>query len=81
MHLTIGQLAKKARTNPKTIRYYEEVGLMPKVKRSESGYSLYTEGEVARLQLIRRAKLLGLSLQESKQVVEYAATGQCLTEV
>jgi len=79
MHLTIGQLAKRARLNPKTIRYYEEVGLMPKAARSESGYRLYTEGEITRLQLIRRAKLLGLSLQESKEVVEYATTGRCLT--
>lgn len=79
MQLTIGQLAKKVKVNPKTIRYYEEVGLMPKARRSESGYRLYTEEEVARMQLIRRAKLLGLSLHESKSVVEYATTGRCLT--
>lgn len=78
MYLRIGQLAKRVKVNPKTIRYYEEVGLMPKAKRSESGYRLYTEEEVARLRLIRRAKLLGLSLQESKQVVEYAATRRCM---
>ena len=78
MHLRIGQVAERAKVSPKTIRYYEEVGLMPRAKRSESGYRLYTEEEVARLRLIRRAKLLGLSLQESSQIVEYAATGRCL---
>lgn len=78
MHLRIGQVAGRVKVNPKTIRYYEEVGLMPRAKRSESGYRLYSEEEVARLRLIRRAKLLGLSLQESKQIVEYAATGRCL---
>lgn len=75
--LTIGELAKELQFNPKTIRYYEEVGLLPEPRRSESGYRLYSEYEVERLRLIGRAKLLGLSLAEIKEIVEYAVDRRC----
>jgi len=75
--LTIGELAKELHLNPKTIRYYEEVGLLPKPQRSESGYRLYSRYEAERLQLVKRAKLLGLSLAEIKEIVAYAIDGQC----
>jgi DNA-binding transcriptional MerR regulator len=74
---TIGELASELKLNPKTIRYYEEVGLLPKPKRSSSGYRLYSSYEVGRLRLIRRAKILGLSLAEIKEIVEYAISGCC----
>lgn len=41
MGLRIGQVAERVKVNPKTIRYYEEVGLMPRARRSESGHRLY----------------------------------------
>jgi DNA-binding transcriptional MerR regulator len=75
--LTIGELARELHLNPKTVRYYEEVGLLPNPQRSESGYRLYSGHEVERLRLIRRAKLLGLSLVEIKELVEYAIDGRC----
>ena len=75
--LTIGELAGQLQLNPKTIRYYEEVGLLPKPQRSESGYRLYSKYEIERLRLIKRAKLLGLSLAEIKEIVEYAIDGRC----
>ena len=75
--LTIGELAGELRLNPKTIRYYEEVGLLPEPRRSESGYRLYSSYEVERLRLVKRAKLLGLSLAEIKEIVEYAIDGRC----
>lgn len=75
--ITIGKLAKELHLNPKTIRYYEEVGLLSKPQRSESGYRLYSRYEIERLQLVRRAKLLGLSLAEIKELVEYAIDGRC----
>lgn len=75
--LTIGELARELGLNPKTIRYYEQVGLLPSPRRSESGYRLYTRDERERLQLIKRAKLLGLSLSEIKEIVEYAIDGRC----
>lgn len=75
--LTIGELAKELRLNPKTIRYYEEVGLLPQPRRSESGYRLYSRYEIERLRLVKRAKLLGLSLAEIKELAEYAIDGHC----
>ena len=75
--LTIGEMAKELRLNPKTVRYYEEVGLLPKPRRNESGYRIYSRDEMNRLQLVKRAKLLGLSLAEIKQLVEYAIDGRC----
>lgn len=75
--LTIGELARELHLNPKTIRYYEQVGLLPKPRRSESGYRLYSRDEMQRLQLVKRSKLLGLSLAEIKEIVEYAIDGRC----
>lgn len=75
--MRIGELARKARLNPKTIRYYEEIGLLPKVRRNASGYRLYSEQELARLRLISRSRLLGLSLKEAQEIVAYAMDGRC----
>jgi len=75
--VTIGELAGELKINPKTIRYYEEVGLLPEPQRSASGYRLYSKYEAERLRLIQRAKLLGLSLAEIKEIVEYAISGRC----
>lgn len=75
--VTIGELAKELHLNPKTIRYYEEVGLLSKPRRSESGFRLYSRYEMERLRLVLRAKLLGLSLAEIKELVEYAIDGRC----
>ena len=75
--LTIGEMAHELQLNPKTIRYYEEVGLLPKPQRSGSGYRLYSRNEMERLRLVKRAKALGLSLAEIKELVEYAIDGNC----
>ncbi|MEW6142563.1 MAG: MerR family transcriptional regulator [Chloroflexota bacterium] len=75
--LTIGELARDLHLNPKTIRYYEEIGLLPELQRSESGYRLYSRGEAERLRLVKKAKLLGLSLAEIKELVQYAIDGHC----
>jgi MerR family transcriptional regulator, copper efflux regulator len=62
--LTVGRLARAAKLNLETVRYYERRGLLPKPKRGESGYRLYSGEAVRRLRFIRRAKELGFSLQE-----------------
>ena len=62
--LTIGQLAQTTGVPAKTIRYYEAVGVLPAPGRSRSGYRLYTERGVDRLLFVRRARALGLSLQQ-----------------
>jgi MerR family mercuric resistance operon transcriptional regulator len=62
--LTIGKLAAATGTSVETIRYYERIGLMPEPPRTASGYRLYSEHHVARLQFIRRARRLEFSLNE-----------------
>lgn len=72
--LTIGRLATEAGVPADTIRYYESVGLLPPPARSEAGYRLYPRAELRRLRLIRRAKLLGLSLAECESCPCVAGT-------
>ena len=70
--LRIGDLAKRAGTTPRTIRYYEELGLLPSApERNAGSHRIYTEGDVERLQQVLRMKdLLGLTLDELREVVE-----------
>jgi DNA-binding transcriptional MerR regulator len=75
--LTIGQLAAEAQVSTDTIRYYESVGLLPPPARSEAGYRLYARADLRRLLLITRAKLLGLSLQDIKSLVDQTFSGSC----
>ncbi len=75
--LTIGQLAKLTDVPPKTIRYYEEVGILPPPERSESRYRLYSETDVRRLELIRRARALDMTLPEVGELLEWASSGTC----
>jgi DNA-binding transcriptional MerR regulator len=67
--MRIGELAARFGLNPKTIRYYEEIGLLPRADRSASGYRRYTRRDAERLGFIRRAKLLGLSLDEIRAIL------------
>ena len=60
----IGELAAKVGLTERTIRYYEELGLLESVKRLDGGTRVYTADDVRRLRFIRKLKLLGLSLQE-----------------
>ncbi len=75
--LRIGELATRVGTSADTVRYYEKLGLLGAAVRSEGGYRLYTEAELGRLQFIRRAKLLGLSLDEIKALLGLAEEGEC----
>jgi DNA-binding transcriptional MerR regulator len=70
--LRIGEVAKLAGTTPRTIRYYEEIGLLPVSGGREPGaHRSYAESDVERLtELLRLKDLLGLSLEELKQLVE-----------
>jgi MerR family transcriptional regulator, repressor of the yfmOP operon len=70
--LRIGEVAELTGTTPRTIRYYEEIGLLPEAEDRASGKRrLYTEADVDRLnELIRLRELLNLSLDELKRLVE-----------
>jgi MerR family copper efflux transcriptional regulator len=60
----IGELAEKTGLSLRTIRHYDEVGLLKPTGRTEGGFRLYTPGDFSRLMLIRRMKPLGFSLEE-----------------
>ena len=75
--LTIGQLAAAAHVSPDTIRYYEAVGVLLQPVRSPTGYRLYPRTELRRLQLVKQAKLLGLSLPEIRDFVPQTFTDSC----
>jgi len=70
--LRIGEVARLVETTPRTIRYYEEIGLLPVPGERESGrHRLYTAADVARLrELLRLRDLLGVSLEELKELAE-----------
>jgi DNA-binding transcriptional MerR regulator len=73
----IGVVAKQAGIPVKTIRFYEEVGLLPKALRTESGYRLYSEKAIDRLQFIKKAQNLGLRLQDIQGILDLADRGRC----
>jgi MerR family copper efflux transcriptional regulator len=62
--MTIGQAARSSGVPPKTIRFYEEVGLLRPVQRLANRYRAYDDGNVQTLRLIHRARSLGFSLSE-----------------
>ena len=70
--LRIGELAKQTGLSIKTIRYYESRGLLEQPPRTEGGYRLYGPEEVAQLRFVQRAKLLGLTLEEIRELVVLA---------
>ncbi len=68
--MKIGQVAAVSGLPIKTIRYYEDIGLLkPSVERSKSGYRLFEESVLGRLGFIKRAKSLGLSLREISEIL------------
>jgi MerR family transcriptional regulator, repressor of the yfmOP operon len=80
--LRIGEIAKRVGTTPRTIRYYEEIGLLPAEGARESGrHRLYGERDVARLRdALRLKELLGVSLDELKELLEAEETRAALRE-
>lgn len=64
----IGELAQRVGLTERTIRYYEELGLLESVKRLEGGTRVYTDDDVRRLRFIRKLKALGLSLEEMREL-------------
>jgi len=72
----IGQAAREFGLNPRTLRYYEAMQLLPPPMRSGGGYRIYNEETVRRLGFIIKAKSLGLTLKEIRQIVMVGGTGR-----
>jgi len=67
-YLAIGELARLVEMSPRTIRYYEEIGLLNSVKRVEGGKRVYTERDFQRIRFIKRLKHLGFTLSEMHEL-------------
>src|SRR5262249_17189465 len=74
--LTIAALAKASGVHLETVRYYERIGLMPKPERTARGYRNYGEEDVRRLSFIRRAREIGFSIGEIKELLVLAEPGR-----
>lgn len=68
-HMQIGEVAERIGLSLRTIRYYEEVGLVVPSARSQGGFRLYTEPDVQRLGVIMRMKPLGFQLDEMRELL------------
>ncbi|MEN8841205.1 MAG: helix-turn-helix domain-containing protein [Octadecabacter sp.] len=68
--LTIGNLGKRTGTKVQTIRYYEQIGLMPEPGRTEGGQRRYGDTEVDRLSFIRHSRQLGFTLEAIRELLD-----------
>jgi MerR family transcriptional regulator, copper efflux regulator len=68
--MRIGDLTERAGVTPRTVRYYERIGLLPPGDREGHGQHYYTEETVARLRKIGQLKNLGLSLDEIRDIID-----------
>ncbi|WP_019029962.1 MerR family transcriptional regulator [Colwellia piezophila] len=68
-YIKIGQLAKVTNVASKTIRYYEEIGLLPEAHRNDNGYREYGNNDVERLVFIRRCRELQIPLEQIKTLI------------
>jgi DNA-binding transcriptional MerR regulator len=74
--LTIGKLGRATGTKIETIRYYEKIGLLPKPRRTSGNYRSYTAEHQQRLGFIRRARELGFSIDDVRELLKLASHGE-----
>ncbi|HAI47351.1 Mercuric resistance operon regulatory protein [compost metagenome] len=80
--MNIGQLARQAGVPIDTVRYYERQHLLPTARRSAGGYRVFDQGDLTRLQFIRRAKALGFTLEEIGELLSLSdQRGQDMAQV
>jgi DNA-binding transcriptional MerR regulator len=75
--LRISELAARTGFSPPTLRYYERIGVLPAPRRTAGGYRVYEDRAVERLRFVARAKSLGLSLEETRELAELWARDEC----
>ncbi len=74
--MRIGEVADHTGVSPKTIRYYESIGLLPEPPRTSSGYRDYGGGAITRLEFVRSAQGAGLTLKEIRGVLAVRESGE-----
>lgn len=74
-HVTVGTAAELAGVSRKAIRLWEARGLLPQTERTAAGYRLFDEADLEVLRFIRRAKALGLSLEEINEILDLQRGG------
>ena len=67
--MKIGEVAQRFHVSPSIIRYYEGKGLLPRARRDSSGYRVYGEAEVARIEFVTGARQLGFSFADIREVL------------
>ena len=72
--LTIGKVAQRAQVTADSIRFYEREGLIRPAGKSESGYRLYTEEAIRRIEFIKQAQECGFSLADIRELLELRST-------
>lgn len=77
MTLTIGQLGHQTGLSAKTIRFYEDIGLIAKAKRADNGYRVYEDDAKEELTLIKNARDLGLPIPEIRKLMAGCENGDC----
>jgi DNA-binding transcriptional MerR regulator len=74
--LKVGAVAKATGVGVQTLHYYERLGLLPKPQRSAANYRLYSSDAIRRVKFIRKAKAIGLTLEETKQILHLKEHGR-----
>jgi len=74
--MRIGELSQHTAVPTKTIRYYEEVGVLPPAERAANGYRMYTDATIERLEFIKDAQATGLTLDEIATVLRLREKGE-----
>ncbi len=72
----IGSVARDLGINPKTIRYYEEINLIPQAQRTETGYRIYAQADIDRIAFILRARELDFSLDDIGEILALREDGE-----
>ncbi|WP_313551213.1 heavy metal-responsive transcriptional regulator, partial [Corynebacterium sp.] len=78
--MRIGELAERAGTTAKTLRFYEEQGLLPPTERTPSGYRDYAPETVARIDFVHRGQAAGLTLAQIRQILDIRDGGHAPCE-
>lgn len=72
----IGEMSKQLGVSVDTLRYYEKIGLLPRIHRKSSGLRLYGKQDISRIKFIKRSKRMGFSLDEIKNLLQFREAPQ-----